>query len=1204
MAEKILGIDTGTNSLGWAIVEKHDDGYRLVDKGVNIFQEGVKIEKGKESSKAADRTSHRSARVRYYRIKVRKIRLLKVLSDNHLCPPVSSDELKLWRLKNIYPNSELVRQWEQTDDNTDKNPYTYRYKCLTEKLDLTDLTQRYILGRAFYHINQRRGFLSNRKNENSEEDGVVKSGISDLTKEMESSGCHYLGEYFYMLYHRGERIRSHYTARNEHYLSEFKAICEKQHLDEELVKSLKDVIFFQRPLKSQKGLVGHCVFESKKPKCPASHPLYEEFRMLSFLNNVKIQTPQDNALRPLTEEERKKVMPKFYRKTKPTFCFEDIAKELSGKGKYAYYKTPNGKPYLFNYHMDSSVSGCPVTSGLRDILGEDWDNSICEVYDKTQGKTRLQIINDIWHVLFNFSDVEKLVEFGKRHLRLNDEDAKKFSQIKVCSEYASLSLKAICKILPYLRRGMTYSLSTFFANLGSVVPADIWKDNTNKDKIIKDILDAIADKDNNAADDRTTERCIKDYLISRFDIPEEDTDKLYHPSMIESYPHVPENVNKLGSPRIDSVRNPMAMRSLFRLRHVVNTLLEEGKIDRNTTIHIEFARELNDANKRQALSKFIKDNENDRKKIRTEIIQLYKDETGLTIEPTDTDILKYQLWEEQNHRCVYTDEQIGIVDFLGDNPKYDIEHTIPRSAGGDSTKMNLTLCSSKFNREIKQTLLPSQLANHEAILLRIENWKENYEELDKRIRKMRTSSNMTKEQRDKLIQRRNLLKLRRDYWYGKYQRFLMTEVPEGFSRRQGIDISVISKYGRLYLKSFFNRVFVVKGLATSDFRKIWGIQDIYTKKERINHVHHCIDAIVIACIGPNEYSKLAEYYRDEENHEWYGASKGHFAAPWPTFQEDMNKIQKEIVVSHNTVDNIGKSGRHRILLKGKKVWANGDSARASLHNDTYYGAIERNGKVKYVVRKALDANFKDTDVDHIVDDKVKEIVKDAIRQNGSLKEAIANGIWMNRDKGIAILKVRCFAPKVTRPLDIRHHRDLSTKEYKQQYHVTNDTNYAMAIYVGYDKKGKEKKSFELINSLDACNYYKESNDKEIVGYNLVPLSKNDCALTYVLKKGSMVLLYENTPDEIRDCGVEELVKRLYKVTGLSSMVVSGREYGTIVLLHSQEARPSGELKAKNGAYKQNEDFRSSITLLHTQFKALVAGYDFLINDVGEIKWLR
>ena len=54
---KILGIDTGTNSLGWAIVEKQADEYHLLDKGVNIFQEGVKVEKGIESSKAAERTA-------------------------------------------------------------------------------------------------------------------------------------------------------------------------------------------------------------------------------------------------------------------------------------------------------------------------------------------------------------------------------------------------------------------------------------------------------------------------------------------------------------------------------------------------------------------------------------------------------------------------------------------------------------------------------------------------------------------------------------------------------------------------------------------------------------------------------------------------------------------------------------------------------------------------------------------------------------------------------------------------------------------------------------------------------------------------------------------------------------------------------------------------------------------------------------------
>ncbi len=107
---RILGIDTGTNSHGWAIVNKDENGYHLIDCGVNIFQEGVKInDKGKEASKASERTKHKSTRVRYYRIKLRKINLLHILSDNHLCPPLSHEELRDWRLKKIYPKTELFR---------------------------------------------------------------------------------------------------------------------------------------------------------------------------------------------------------------------------------------------------------------------------------------------------------------------------------------------------------------------------------------------------------------------------------------------------------------------------------------------------------------------------------------------------------------------------------------------------------------------------------------------------------------------------------------------------------------------------------------------------------------------------------------------------------------------------------------------------------------------------------------------------------------------------------------------------------------------------------------------------------------------------------------------------------------------------------------------------------------------------------------
>jgi len=67
---------------------------------------------------------------------------------------------------------------------------------------------------------------------------------------------------------------------------------------------LRKAIFYQRPLKSQKGLIGKCPFETNKSRCAVSHPLFEEFRMLCFLNNIKIKTPTDEKLRVLNNEER------------------------------------------------------------------------------------------------------------------------------------------------------------------------------------------------------------------------------------------------------------------------------------------------------------------------------------------------------------------------------------------------------------------------------------------------------------------------------------------------------------------------------------------------------------------------------------------------------------------------------------------------------------------------------------------------------------------------------------------------------------------------------------------------------------------------------------------------------------------------------------------------------------------------------------
>lgn len=937
--------------------------------------------------------------------------------------------------------------------------------------------------------------------------------------------------------------------------------------------------------------------------------MYEEYRMLSFINNIKILTPKDDALRPLSAEERELIMPLFFRKSKKQFDFEDIAKKLAPKKQYGFFKKSAdvGMPYLFNYPMDTSVSGCPVTAALKDIFGDNWIDGLCETYTLAEGKSRLDIVNDIWHALFFYTDDTKLAEFAKNRLQLSDEEAKKFCEISLPADYASLSLKAICKILPYLRRGLIYSHAVFLGNLCEVMPQYEWNIEEMREAAIDNIIHEMNQID--SKDARTFEVCIKEYLREQYHVSDEKLKKLYHPSMMEVYPRVQHTNNhgvyQLGSPRIDSVRNPMAMRSMFRLRKLVNRLLEKGKIDQDTEIHIEFARELNDANKRNAIAAYTKENQNMNDEARKKIINLFKAETGKDIEPTDNDVLKYVLWEEQNHICLYTGKQIAISDFVGANPMFDIEHTIPRSVGGDSTKMNLTLCDSRFNRDIKKTKLPTELPNYEDIISRIQDWKDEYESLEAQIRKQKKLSKgaTTKEQKDNIIRKRHLLELRRDYWKGKYLRFTMESVPEGFSRRQGTDISVISKYARLYLKSLFKHVYTVKGIATSDFRKIWGIQDIYSKKERVNHVHHCIDAIVIACTGLDEYNKLGAYYHDEENHEWYGKSKAYFKKPWPTFVEDIKKVQDEILVYHYTPDNMPKQGCRRIKINGQKVLCKGDAARGSLHNDTYYGAIENDGQVKYVKRIDL-TSLKESDVKNIVDDTVREIIKAAIREKG-FKDAMAGTIWMNEEKQIPIKKVRCFTPSVTKPLNIRHQRDASTKEYKQQYHVANDSNYMLALYIGKDKKGKEKREFEIVNMLQAAQYFRTSNDKNAAEGHLVPVkSEHDYPFVYSLKIGTSVLLYESSPEEIWESSMKEQARRMYKVSGMSTSTISNSVYARITFVHNEEARSSKDFKAKNGAYKQGEELRPSIIMLHTQLNALVQGYDFEINELGEIKRLR
>lgn len=1220
---KTLGLDLGTNSIGWAIVERNDTECTLKDKGVTIFQEGVAREKESEKPAVQDRTAARALRRHYFRRRLRKIELLKVLIRHGLCPPLTDEQLVLWRTKKIYPTGEEFIRWQRTDDNEDKNPYHDRYRALTEVLDLRLQSDRYVLGRALYHLGQRRGFLSNRREAAEDsESGKVKEGIATLNNDMAAAGCRYLGEYFYRLYRDKRQIRARYTSRNEHYLKEFEAIVEKQRLPEELHKALRRAIFYQRDLKSQKGLVGRCTFEKGKSRCPVSHPRFEEFRMLSFVNNIRIQSPDDAEPRPLRPEEREKIASLFLRKSKPQFDFEEIAKRIAGKGRYACKGDRTEAACRFNFSRSTSVSGCPVTAELKEIFGEEWLPELCALYTLGAGKNGEQILNDVWHALFSFTDEVRLRAWAQEKLQLSEKQAAAFAAIRLPRDYAALSLNAIGKILPYLRSGYRYDEAVFMANLRSVLPAGVWADESKRHEIEADVAAIIEDFPRNPLNRNTTkEQCIEDYLRGSWAVDNRRLERLYHPSMIETYPDARPDTRgmwKLGSPRTSAVRNPMAMRALFRLRILINRLLREGKIDRTTKINIEFARELNDANRRKAIERYQREREAENKKYAEKIR-----EAG--IEPTEEDILKYRLWveqsqddchnerlkyrlwEEQKHLCLYTGKSIGLHDFLGASPSYDIEHTLPRSRGGDNSQMNKTLCQNYFNREIKRAKLPSELANHAEIMARVEalGWQEKIDSLQRQVEGLRRKSKktgLTKEAKDSLIQQRHLRQMELDYWRGKYERLVMTEIPEGFSNRQGVDIGIVGKYARLYLKTVFERIRTVKGSTTSDFRKMWGLQEEFEKKARENHIHHCIDAITIACIGHREYDEWARYVGDEERYRRGEGAKPNFEKPWPTFTEDVKAVAEEVLVSHHTPDNMAKQTRKKLRVRGKvklnaqgePIYIQGDTARGRLHRDTFYGAIKRDGAIKYVLRKSLD-KLKPEDVEKIVDEEVKRKVKEAIDAVG-FKAAMNTTIWMNEEKRIPIRKVRIFTPSVTRPIELKQHRDLSDKTYKQDYHVANDSNYCMAIYEGCNRKGQVKRSFEIVNNMEAAQYFKYSSDKTMRPCLVPPADENGFPLKWLLKTGTMVLFYEKSPAELFECSQEELVKRLYKVKELD-----GRNE-RFCLTHHQEARQPKELNKKAGVWKIGETYRPIIQIRYTQLQAYVEGYDFELTVTGEIKF--
>lgn len=513
MMEKILGLDLGTNSIGAALrVGNEFDWF-----GVKTFKKGVGTGKTGEFSLAAERTSHRSKRRLYNAKRYRKWETLKVLIEAAFCP-LSLEELFKWKhyekgVGRVYPleNNEFD-QWIKLDFDGDDmpdftSPYQLRKLLIQGKLDLSDEKSRHMLGRAFYHIAQRRGFKSSRKGGGNEKTAVYEGSsdtdavpINEYQELIEANGT--LGAALASLEDDGVRVRNRYTLRKD-YEEEIKKISEVQELDEELREKILKAIFFQRSLRSQKGLVGKCTLEPTKAKCPISHPQFEIYRAWAFINNLEFYDFEAEDWKKLPIEWKRNLLNDCFLKVRTSFKFGDIRKNLNrqaGKKLTLNYDVKQGridKKKNLSSVDKVSVSGCPVAGRFKSVLGEDWQYWKLEttrskkIKGEPKEEPKTYSIEDLWHILFSFEDEEYFEEYCFEVLGFNEDQRKQLLTLwkNFPVGYASLSLKAINNILPFLEEGLIYTEAVLMAKIPELIGTEKFR--KNKELLIREIRDII-----------------------------------------------------------------------------------------------------------------------------------------------------------------------------------------------------------------------------------------------------------------------------------------------------------------------------------------------------------------------------------------------------------------------------------------------------------------------------------------------------------------------------------------------------------------------------------------------------------------------------------------------------------------------------------------------------------------------------------------
>ena len=982
--KKIFGFDLGTNSIGWSVVDPTHE--KILGMGSLIFPMGVNLEKGsKEISKNATRREKRQSRRQYFRRRLRKYLLARSLSGKGLFPDVETLYQKYFddKPEKSYKRKfqELIQQNIQCDELNEFfkiNPYEMRARAFEGK----QLTK-FQLGRVFYQMGLHRGYRETLKD--TDDKGAIysgvpkdnRTGIDETSEKITEFGT--LGNYLHNEDPHTTRLRNRYTLRSM-YTEEFDIIFENQKkyypeiLTEEYYQELgfrhksdttkNGILFYQRPLRSQKHLLGNCTFESDKPLSPKSNPAFEIFRAWTFATNIR----EDGA--SLSEDDQKAVVT-FLLAQSTAKNFEQLRKKLSN---------PDSN---FNFDDKEKLPSSRTLAGLHKIFKKEW-NSLSE-----------KVIDDLWHLKYWADEPDWLKAHLADKYKLDDNQIDGFIKLKIADGYSSLSRKALVNITEFLKKGYGYDEAVLLAGIKRAI-GEKWNELKITDQItIEDTAIALA-KDGTKGP--SIER-IKNFLKEHLNASDKQLRKLYHHSFkaqgeISKYLPEPENV-----------RNPIVQQAIYELRALYNSLVDE--FGEPTTVKIEMARELKGSMKER-------DDIRDRNRKQRDVNIRLKQTLDKYGQPHSREnIQKLQLFREIENRygrCVnpfIPERSISLEDLFGTG-SIQIEHIIPQSRSLNNSLANKTLCDADTNRA-KGDKTPAEYyksigADWEQIksrmfdILPYQKAKRFIDEsnpdaddfISRQLNDTRYISkyavNYLKNAcTDVQIMQGTVTSLLRHYWGldGILTPAKSLEVSNGeyiVALNLEGDIVEYRKWDGQKLKSIEDSL-AKKGVV---MRGNVIHEKFYAKKARIDHRHHAIDALVVALAERKHLQQLSRAHAQGVDFRELRKSKDHIVErPWEQFWSDTRKEVDNILVYHKANNRVTSKIKKRLYdsngnvkkIDGKEIFAQGTAARGQLHQESVFGMhLSPSGEKKYHIRKPIDFIKNHKHLADVVDKGIREAI--------------------------------------------------------------------------------------------------------------------------------------------------------------------------------------------------------------------------------------